>query len=102
MENQNQNAIVLPRNERQGPHGINEPVPVRNQLSEKEKKRIDEQTEKTRAHYGEEPGFRIHRTPTIRTEHVNDIPTPNNLTRDVQIRRNNLGHDPETTFGRSM
>ena len=62
----------------------------------------DELTELRRAHYGqndvrerlgniEDCDFR-----------VNNVPTPNNPTRDERIRGSNSDNNPETGFGRAM
>jgi hypothetical protein len=102
------NAITIPENERQSPHGNNEPVPHREtgiglNTQHPMSPLDDDFTKKRRSRYGEDPAFS---TPTGRDtladSNVNDTKTPNNPTRDERIRGSNSDSCPETGFGRAM
>lgn len=86
------------------PHGLEENVPNRSGIGHnnpylQSNTLQDNKTEERRAHYGEDPAFEIKTGEDIPREpyDVNDVKTPNNPTRNEQIRR---GYE-ETSFGRA-
>jgi len=96
----NQGAIVL---DKQGPHGLIEPVPIREcgigLNSEHPSNPFDDEgTELRRNHYGETIIW-LHSKPDFDKIEVEEKTTK---TRDEQIRGSNSDNNPETTFGRHM
>lgn len=87
------------------PKGGEEPVKSRQAGSEDKGLLFTTQdwmTDRRRNKYGETERSLGCAPNDIRLEKVNDIDTPNNPTRDKQIRGNNSDRDIETGFGRTM
>jgi hypothetical protein len=84
------NAITIPENERQGPHGNNEPVPHREtgiglNTQHPMSPLDDDFTKKRRSRYGEDPAFAINSGGDNLADNVNDVKTPANPTKADRI-----------------
>jgi hypothetical protein len=67
-------------NQKQGPHGIKDPILGRNQGNN------EEIIDNKRARYGEDPAFKMDQGERIDTDfNVNQVATPNNPTKQERI-----------------